>query len=204
MKNIGKDTIIEDNVVLHNNVEIGNGSHIMSGCVIYSGCKIGDNTRIGHHAILEEDCDIGNDTFIGHGTVLRPRTKIGSDCLIGHLTVFEGDCSVGDRSLIHAQCHITNGVIIEEDVFMAPLFVGANDKRMSHRRRDIIPFIKEPFIIKRGARIAIGVSVLPGVTIGENSIVGVGAVVTKDVEENTIVMGVPARVKGKVPKDQRL
>lgn len=206
---VGEGTILEIGVEIRQYEEgehpvIGKDCHIKSGCRIYPHTKIGDRTRISHNVIIEENCEIGDDCFIGHGTVLRPNTKIGNNVIIGHLTVFEGNCSVGDNSLIHSQCHITSGVTIEEDVFIAPFFVGANDKRMSHRRRHVIPFIEEGYTIKKGARIAIGVNVAPDITIGKNGLVGIGAVITKDVPENAIVYGIPATVKGEVPEEERL
>ena len=68
----------------------------------------------------------------------------------------------------------------------------------------IIPFEKTPYIIEDYVRIAIGVLVLPGVRIEKNAFVGAGALVTKDVPENVIVFGVPAKVVGEVPKEERL
>jgi acetyltransferase-like isoleucine patch superfamily enzyme len=169
--------------------------------MIHKSVKVGENTRISETAIIEENCEIGSGCFIGHYVVMRPNTKIGNDTVIGHLTVFEGDCSVGNGCLIHAQCHITAGVIIEDLVFIAPGFIGANDADMVHARRHIKPFVKNGYTIKRGARIGIGVLVLPGVTIGENAIVGVGSIVTGNIAPFSMVYGTPARIQGLV--DQR-
>jgi acetyltransferase-like isoleucine patch superfamily enzyme len=171
---------------------------------IHQNVTFGKNVRLGSHVVIEENCFIGDNTIIGNGTVLRPYTSIGHNIVIGHLTVFEGDCVVGNGSLIHAQCHITKGVMIGEKVFIAPLFVGANDLQMCHARRHILKYEEKPYHIKRGARIAIGVRVLPDIVIGENSIVGVGAVVTKDVPDFAIVYGNPAKIVGEVPENERI
>lgn len=161
-----------------------------------------ESSIICESAEIERGCEIGPGSFIGRGCVLRPGTKIGSRTVVGHLTVFEGDSVIGDDCLIHAQCHITAGVVIEDKVFIAPGFIGANDMRMSHARRDVIPFERRPYTIRRGARIAIGVHVLPGVEIGANSIVGAGSLVTRDVPERAIVMGRPARVVGETRDEE--
>jgi len=173
--------------------DIANSAVIKHGSYIYSGSKIGDRSTISHGVVVEEGCQIGERVFIGHGTILRPGTVIGHRSVIGHLSVFEGKCTIGRDVLIHSQCHITKGVIIEDDVFIAPLFVGANDPQMCHSRRHMLNYVETPYKIERAARIGVGVKVLPGVVIGENSIVGSGSVVTRDIPAREVWMGVPAR-----------
>jgi UDP-2-acetamido-3-amino-2,3-dideoxy-glucuronate N-acetyltransferase len=170
--------------------------------MIHESVKVGKDTRISETAIIEEGCEIGDGCFIGHYVVMRPNTKIGNRTMIGHLTVFEGECSVGDDCLVHAQCHVTKGAVIEDKVFIAPMFCGANDPDMVHMRRNGKPFIPKGYRIKKGARLGIGVLVLPGVTIGENSIVGVGSIVTKNVAPFSIVYGSPARIQGLVSQEE--
>lgn len=164
--------------------------------------RIGKDTRIQPTAIIEEGCEIGDNCFIGHYVVMRPGTKIGDNTVIGHGTVFEGNCSVGSGCLVHAQCHITMGATIEDKVFIAPMFCGANDPDMLHQRRHLKDFVPQGYTIKHGARIGIGVLVLPGVVIGENSVVGVGAVVTKNVPPFAKVYGCPARIQDIVPQEE--
>lgn len=156
---------------------------------------IGKNTRISYTAVIEDNCIIGDDCFVGHYVIMRPGTRIGNRTMIGHLTVFEGYCYVGDDCLIHAQCHITVGAHIEDKVFIAPGFIGANDPDMLHQRRHVKDFMPKGYTIKHGARIGVGVLILPGITVGENAVVGVGSVVTKNVPPFCQVTGVPARVQ---------
>jgi UDP-2-acetamido-3-amino-2,3-dideoxy-glucuronate N-acetyltransferase len=170
--------------------------------LIHESVKIGKNTRVSETAVIEENCVVGDDCFIGHYVVMRPNTVIGNNTVIGHLTVFEGDCSVGSDCLIHAQCHVTKGAVIEDKVFIAPMFCGANDPDMVHMRRNGKQFIPTGYTIKRGARLGIGVLVLPGVTIGENAVVGVGSIVTKNVAPYIVVYGSPARIQGLVAKEE--
>jgi acetyltransferase-like isoleucine patch superfamily enzyme len=165
---------------------------------------IGKDTNIEYTAIIQENCVIGDKCFVGHYVVMRPNTVIGSRTVVGHLTVFEGDAVVGNDCLIHAQCHITKGATIEDKVFIGPMFCGANDRYMVHQRRHIRPFVIEGYHIKYGARIGIGVMVLPGITIGRNAVVGVGSVVSRDIPDNECWMGVPAKFKKMVPEEERL
>jgi acetyltransferase-like isoleucine patch superfamily enzyme len=168
--------------------------------MIDTTAQIGKNTRISETAIIEANCIIGDDCFVGHYVVMRPGTVIGNRTMIGHLTVFEGNCSVGDDCLIHSQCHITMAAKIEDKVFIAPGFIGANDPDMLHQRRHIKEFTPQGYIIRKGARIGVGVLLLPGVEIGENAVVGVGSVVTKSVPPFCQVVGVPARVNAVIDK----
>ena len=169
---------------------------------IHCSVKFGKNVKLGHGVVIEKNCVIGDNTFVGHHTILRPRTIIGNDCTIGHLNVFEGDCEIQDRVLIHSQCHITKDVLIEEDVFIAMFFVGANTPRIVHGRD--YPLKIKGYTIRRAARIGINVSVLPGVIIGENAMIGVGSVVTKDVPPHQLWLGNPARYFKDVPEDEIL
>jgi acetyltransferase-like isoleucine patch superfamily enzyme len=187
-------------------VYIGDHSEIEHNVTIKGGCRIGEHVRIASGAVIEENCIIGDGTFIGHGVVMRPKTVIGKDCVIGHLTVFEGSTEVGHDTLIHAQCHITRGVIIGDKVFIAPGFVAANDNKMAHRRAHL--WVEgqwyRPPRIESGVRIAVGVTCLPNVRIGMNAKIGAGTLVTKDVAENDIVIGVPGRVVGEILREERL
>jgi len=169
---------------------------------IHCSTKFGKNVKLGHGVVIEKDCMIGDNTFIGHHTVLRPGTIIGNNCVIGHLNVFEGGCEIQDRVLIHSQCHITKDVLIEEDVFIAPFFVGANTPRIVHGRN--YPLEIKKYTIRRAARIGIGVRVLPGVEIGENSMIGVGSVVTKDIPPRQLWLGNPAHYFKDVSEDEIL
>jgi acetyltransferase-like isoleucine patch superfamily enzyme len=182
---------------------INGGATIEPFTVVKRGTIIRDGCRISSCVRIEEDCYIGENTFIGHGVVMRPKTVLGSNCVVGHLTVFEGGSTVGKGTLIHAQCHITRGVTIGDNVFIAPFFVGANDKVMAHGRKDL-RFKMEGYTIEDGVRIAIGVGVLPGVVIESNAVVGAGSLVTRDVPSNALVFGTPARIIGQVPENERI
>ena len=138
--------------------------------------------------------------MVGHNTIIRERTVIGHDTYIGSLTAIEGDTTIGNYVGIHSQCHITKWCNIGDYTFIAPMFVGANDPVMTHMREGHgegnIGFTTEKYV-----RIAVGVTVLPGVRFGEGCIVGVGSVVTKDVPAYKVIMGVPARVIRDAPKE---
>lgn len=97
-------------------------------------------------------------------------------------------------------CMSKGGVIIEADVSIA-----ANTQILTnnHDEKQHRILLCKPVVIKKNAWIGAGVTILPGVTIGENAIVGAAAVVTKDVPANTIVVGNPARMVRKVELDDK-
>jgi acetyltransferase-like isoleucine patch superfamily enzyme len=171
-------------------------------CPIHRTVKFGNKVRLGYGVIIERDCEIGDNVFIGHYTILRPKTKIGKDTVIGHHTVIEGNTSIGDRVLIQSQCNITKGVIIEDDVFIAMFFCGANTKKIKHGRN--FPLVIDGYKIRRAARIGAGVLLMPGVEIGENAQVGIGSLVAKNIPPREVWWGWPAKYKRDVWEDEIL
>lgn len=111
---------------------------------------------------------------------------IGSDCVIhSHVWIGE-DVKIGNRVKIQAYTFIPNGVTIEDDVFIGPRVTFTNDKKPPSDTWS------NTYVCK-GAAIGACATILPGVRIGVNSMVGAGAVVTKNVMHNTTVVGVPAK-----------
>lgn len=156
-----------------------------------------------HCCVIAADARIGPGTRIGNFVFVRDATTIGADCVIGSYVDIEGEVRIGDRVSLQSGCYLTRGVIIEDDVFCGPRLITLNDKSISYRR-STLRFVPAAPRIKRAARIGGGVVICPGVTIGENAFVGAGSVVTRDVASGAIVRGNPARVVGKVPKDELL
>jgi len=134
--------------------------------------EVQDNVRIG------KGTRVGSFTLIHQGAVIGEDVTIGSHCNIC-------DCSIGDRSSVQTACHITRGVVIEEDVFIGPGVVTLNDKL----RSESLVFPR----ICKGAKVGGGSVILPGVTIGANALVGAGSIVTRNVEQGTVVVGNPGR-----------
>lgn len=169
---------------------------------IHPDALFGKNVRVGHYVVIEEECEIGDDCFIGNFVVLRARTKIGKRSVISHGCVSEGDCVLGDRVLIQPQCHLTKGLIVEDDVFFGTGVSTTNTNKIVHGRK--CPLILKAPIIKRAARVASGVTILPGVVVGENSLVAAGSVVTHDVPARKVAKGIPARVVADVLEEELL
>lgn len=144
--------------------------------------------KISRFSIIE-DVKIDEGTKV-YDQVNLYKCKIGKNCKIDAYVYIEEDVTIGDNCKIRPFVFIPSGVIIEDNVFIGPGVVFTNDKypKTSGEWKLL------PIRIKEGASIGAGATILPGVTIGKNAIVGAGSVVTKDVPDNAIAAGNPARV----------
>jgi UDP-2-acetamido-3-amino-2,3-dideoxy-glucuronate N-acetyltransferase len=119
--------------------------------------------------------------------------EIDDETQIGTFVEIQRTAKIGKRCRIQSHTFICEAVTIEDDVFIGHGVMFINDKRpLSHTARSKTWDIS-PVLVKRGASIGTGAVIMGGVTIGENSIVGAGAVVTRDVPNNETHIGVPAR-----------
>jgi len=201
---LGKNVKIGQNSIIKDNVVIGDDVTIFPNVYIGENTKIGDGCIIQFGAFIEHDCNIGKHTRIGTNSVLRRETNIGDNSVFGSLSASEGKNWIGNNVLVESQCHLTAGLIIEDWVFIATEFVGANDPDMLHGRRYIKKFVPQAPRIKFGTRIAVNVTLLPGVVIGRECVIGAHSIVTKDLPDFSVAYGVPARVAKTVDKKWRL
>ncbi len=159
--------------------------------------------RPGKHQVIFPEVEIGEGTRLGNFILIRSDTRIGRGCVIGSNVDIEGDVIIGDHVALQSFCYITRGVVIEDHVFCGPRVTTMNDKRMSYGR-DALEFVCAAPRILHAARVGGGSVLLPGVTVGENALVGAGSVVTRDVPDRAIVCGNPAKVIGQVPDEEIL
>ena len=143
-------------------------------------------------AIIYPDCNIGEGSIIGANAVLRPYTKIGHHSIFGTASVSEGHCDIGNYTTIHAQCHITQGVHISNNVFIAPFFIASNTPDITEGKHGtggpIEIKIKHTFI-EHDARIGTSVRMIPGLRIGHDALIMQDTLLTKDVPPYAIVKG---------------
>lgn len=144
-----------------------------------NNCKIGKNTKI-YDFVNFYDCEIGNG------------------CIIGPFVEIQEGVVIGNNVKIESHTFICTGVELEDDVFVGHHVVFTNDKypraiSQKGKLKTEKDWKLEKTLIKRNASIGSNATILPGIKIGKNSIVGAGAVVTKDIPSNTIVVGNPAK-----------
>ncbi len=150
--------------------------------------KLGKNVKIFDFVNLY-NCEIGDNTKIATFVEIQKGVKIGKNCKISsHSFICEG-------VTIEDNVFIGHNVTFINDIY--PRAIASNGKLQTEKDWTCIPTL-----VKKGASIGSSATLLCGITIGENAIVGAGSVVTKDVPSNTIVAGNPARVLRKI-EDKR-
>ncbi|MFH0847931.1 MAG: N-acetyltransferase [archaeon] len=152
------------------------GSRISKGCIIRSG------TVIYERAYLGDGCQTGHNTLIREDTVIGPQSRIGS------MTILDGDVKIGKTVNIQSRVYLPPKTIVEDDVFIAPCVTVTNDLYPPSGRFTGV-------VLKKGCIICANALLVAGVTVGEDSVVAAGAVVTRDVPSEKLVMGMPARVR---------
>jgi len=144
------------------------------------------------------DAGIGDDLKLGKDVILyRPSNlfgcELGDETLVGPFVEIQRGVKVGKKCDIHSHSFVCTGVTIEDNVFIGHGVMFINTRHPTPRipldTREI-----EPVLVKKGARIGSGVTVMCGVTIGEDAEIGAGAVVVRDVPNGGIAVGNPARV----------
>jgi len=182
---IGEDVVIEDYCVIGlpfqglegESTVIGDGSNIRAGTYIYAGNQIGKNFQTGNKANIRE------------------LNVIGDDVSIGTLSVIEHHVIIGNGVRIHSQVFVPEYTELEDNCWLGPNVVVTNARYPKH------PTVKDELKgahIKQNAKIGANTTILPGVTIGKDSLTGAGSVVTKDVADEVITVGSPARVLRKI------
>jgi acetyltransferase-like isoleucine patch superfamily enzyme len=209
------------NLLLGTDVELAEGVDIGANVVLYDGVRVGPGARIGDGAVLgrvptvnpgsstralkmgptvvgagaivcpqavvDAGVTLGEDAFVGDHSSLRPGVRIGAESSIGAMCTVNPGAVVGDRVRTQGRCGIAPRIVIEDDVFLGPgveLLSGITMTASSQ---------SGPAILRRCCQLGAGVIVLPGVEVGEEAIVGAGAVVVSDVPPAALVRGVPAR-----------
>lgn len=148
--------------------------------------KLGENVKLSKFINLY-GCAIGRNTKIGAFVEIQKNAKVGTNCKISsHTFICEG-------VTIEDNVFIGHGVTFINDRY--PRATGPGGELQTERDWNV-----SPTLVKRGASIGSGATILCNVTIGENAIVGAGSVVTQDVPMNSVVAGNPARVLRQLAK----
>ncbi len=145
-------------------------------------------------AVIDEGCEIGKGTKIWHFSHVMSNAKIGESCNLGQNVVVSSHVELGRNVKVQNNVSIYTGVICEDDVFLGPsmVFTNITNPRSAVVRRDQY----ETTRVKKGASIGANATIICGHDIGEYAFVGAGAVVTRDVQPYSLVLGNPARHAG--------
>jgi acetyltransferase-like isoleucine patch superfamily enzyme len=209
---IGHNCIIEDNVFLNDDVFIDSNSIIRRNVILGSGTMVGSNCilgeylmdfyqtrqnnthplRIGNNALIRSgtiiygDTNIGNNFQTGHRVTIREKASIGDNVNIGTLSDIQGNCQIGNYVHLHSNVHIGQLSKIDSCVWIFPYVILTNDPTPPSENLVGVH-------IYSYAIVATGSIIMPGIQIGMDSLVGAGAIVTKDVDPYAVAVGNPAK-----------
>lgn len=222
---IGKNVIIGHNCIIEDNVVIGANTFIDNGTTIRSFTKIGANSNIGSNCIIGEywmdyytdhqkhehqliigeyalirsgsiiyaGSRIENNFQTGHQVTIREKAEIGNNVSIGTLSDIQGNCKIGNYVRLHSNVHIGQLSVIDDFVWIFPYVVLTNDPTPP----------SENFVgvhVHSFAIISTGSIIMPGLELGQDCLVGAGAIVTKSIEPYAVAVGNPAKAISDVRK----
>lgn len=150
-----------------------------------TGAFVHPTALVDEGATLENGVKVWAFSHVSRGARIGAGTSLGEGVYVGE------DVQVGRGVKVQNRVSIYTGVTLEDDVFVGPaaVFTNVSNPRAAVSRKHLY----EPTLVRRGATIGAGAVILCGVTLGRHAFVGAGAVVTRDVDEYALVLGVPAR-----------
>ncbi|MGP3978992.1 DapH/DapD/GlmU-related protein [Streptomyces sp. 8N114] len=213
---------------IHDKARIGAGAIVHGGTTIGEGARVeqyvtlgqpeegyavgktypgaGATTSLGAGAVLRAGATvyagvtIGTDTAVGHATLIRSHSALGDHTLIGHYLVIERACRLGSWVRCSPLSHLTSEVVAEDRVFLGAGIRTINDKHLLWKdTRGRAPELVPPRF-RRGAKVGTGSTILGGVEIGEDALIGAGSVVTRSIGARVTAYGNPARPTGEAAK----
>jgi acetyltransferase-like isoleucine patch superfamily enzyme len=164
--------------------EIGGGCIIGTSAVIYRGCTIGEMVLVADLATVRENVTIGGYTIIGRGVAI------------------ENFCTIGVHCKLETNVYICAYSKIGDYCFIAPCVATSNDNYLGRTEKRYKEY--GGVVVKRGGRIGLNATILPGKVVEEDAVVAAGAVLTRNTEPRTIYAGVPARRFRDVPEEELL
>jgi len=145
-------------------------------------------------AYVDEPCEIGKGTKIWHFSHIMKGAKIGENCIFGQNVNVAGGVVIGNNVKVQNNVSIYTGTIIEDDVFLGPSCVLTN---VTNPRSQIVRHnLYEKTVFRRGVTVGANATIVCGIELGRYSFVAAGAVVTEDVPDYALMMGVPAKRAG--------
>lgn len=207
--NLSSNVTIQNNVSIHPYTNIGMNTKILDETILgripvatgsierkvednLSELQIGSGCVIGVAATIYKGTHIANDVLIADNVSIREECFIDDGCVISRGVTINYNTKIGKRTKVMDLTHITGNMVIEDDVFVSVGITSTNDNTMGKSTYGEA-HVRGP-VIRKFATVGGGACLLPGVEIGENAVIGMGSVVSKNIECNKVAMGIPAKV----------
>lgn len=194
-------------VIVYPNTTIGPGTTIQDYAILgkppvsskiatfgaqkYAATTVENGVVVGTRAIVFAGCCLRAESFIGDNVVMRENCELGRKSVLGIGVMLEYGVKIGDHSLVFTGSYLSENTLVESEVFIGARVATASGMVISFRRQ--IPVDSRGPTIRRGARVGTGSVLHPGIEIGAEGVVAIGAAVFEDVAPATLVLGNPAR-----------
>lgn len=216
---IGPGSVIGHGVVIHRDTVIGERVRIDDHAVLgkepmraaisavtredeLAPLTVGSGCLIGAGAVLYRGATLGDRMLIADAATVRERVTIGERTIVGRGVTVENDTTIGRYVKLETGSYITAYSLLENRVFIAPMVATSNDRFIGRTEERLKHF--KGVTVRRGGRIGLAATILPGLEIGPDAVVAAGSVVTRDVPAGMVVMGSPARVRRPVAEAELL
>ena len=157
-----------------------------------------DNEKyyVNKHAVIDDNVEIGEGTKVWHFTHIQSGARIGKKCVLGQNVNIANNVRIGNFVKIQNNVSVYEGVTLKDYVFCGPSMVFTNilDPRCKYPQAGSEHYVET--LVKEGASLGANCTIICGNTIGKDAMVGAGSVVTKDVPDFALVIGIPAKIIG--------
>jgi UDP-2-acetamido-3-amino-2,3-dideoxy-glucuronate N-acetyltransferase len=167
--------------------KIGNNVKIGRFCIIEDEVQLGDNVAIGDYSLISSGTIISANTKMGTYTKMGKNVVIGSDCSFTSYCEIRDNCRIGNNVLMGSRCTLSAGTVVEDNVIVKYSFVATDTPDLD--KNDV----KAIVVLKKGSQFGANVMIMPGLVIGENSVIGACSQVRHNVPDNEIWYGSPAK-----------
>jgi len=216
---VGKGCLVGNNVVIHSGSRIGDNVRIDDGTVIgkfpmkaansavtkdqeLPPTSIASDCIIGTNVVIYRGAEIGSKVLIADLSTVRENVSIGDYTIVGRGVAIENFCKIGRYCKLETNVYITAYSELEDRVFVAPCAATSNDNYIGRTEERFKHF--KGVVVKKGGRIGVNATILPGKTIGADGLIAAGAVLTTDCPDKKIMVGMPAKPFRDVPEEQLL
>ncbi len=216
---IGARCVIGNNVVIHRDVVIGDDVRIDDNTVIgklpmraarsavtkdgeLPATEIGPHCLVGTSVVIYRGCRIGEKVLVADLSTVRENVDVGDFTIVGRGVAIENQCRIGSFCKLETNVYVTAYSDIDDYCFLSPCVVTSNDNYLGRTEKRFKEY--RGITVKRGGRIGVNATVLPGKVVAEDAVIAAGAVLTRNTEPRKIYSGVPARYFRDVPEEELL